>query len=347
MLAQLVPLRANDPLALGRERPAPPPDPSPYDEAHDRAHHARSIVDEPTGADIDAKNKEEGFFTIEQVREAVLQNSIKGSQNSRGEVLVLDPELLMLIDMRFPGKVFIVEDNVYTREGLMEAYAFPEFGVAPETVFAQQEIGVFPSSRHSMKGELTYVARDVGDETVSFVMIEDLVARAARKNHSDQRAPLRVAQTKIYIGRERWEDFQQMTRFFRGAARTAHTRMLTAGAGAGTSQPVPLFDLARMLGGGGPAPLALEDEGAAARREAAAQEREEALRRREEELRLREEAARLQAAEVSARLAADMARIEKMFETLAGKKTAATPVAPTSACMRASEPAAAEDSVLL
>jgi hypothetical protein len=338
-------LIVRDPLSLGYTRPAPLPDPEPFDEARDRAEYTYSLLNEKESKELDDDMKEFGALTIDKVREIFTSNSIKNTQHSRGEMLALDPEVMMLVDMRYRDKVFIAGDEIYTRAELMEAFAFPEFGVTPEAVFEQQEIGVFPAGRHAIDdNKLEYVARDAGDTSIEFTMIEDLVGRVARKNYRDSRSPLKIAKTKIFVGREKWEDFQHVSRFFRGGARIAMSRMLTAGSEpGGAAGPNPIFDLARMLGGGSRNSVAaIEDSGAASRRaEAAAtalQLREEEAAKREEEARLREEATRLREEalrskeeEYQRRIDADMKRIEAMVARMAAPQpAAATPPAATA-----------------
>lgn len=327
----LAPQRVGDPLGLGippGERPAAPPDPDVYDQVEENSRFARSLLSVEERGLIDAEIEKDGFMTIDQVRALISENTIKGSVESGG----LDPEIVALIDARINYKIFIAGDNIYTREGLYDHYPFHEFNVQPEAIFVQQELGVFPPRTHALKSEeLEYVARDVGDETVDFVMIEDLVGSATRKDYKMRRAPLRVVKTKIYIGKERWDDFALLQRFFRGAVRVA-TAQIAAQAD-GSHAPLGILSLLTgacggALAGRGGTPLvtdqaALDAERSA--REAEIARREEALRLREEEQRrlaeeqrrLAEEQRRL-AEDVQRRLDADMKRIEAMLATAGG-----------------------------
>jgi hypothetical protein len=344
----LAPQRVGDPLGLGiapGERPAAPPDPDIYDQAEENARFARSLLSEEERSLIDAEIEKDGFMTIDQVRALISENTIKGSVESGG----LDPEIVALIDARINYKIFIAGDNIYTREGLYDHYPFHEFNVQPEAIFVQQELGVFPPRTHALKSEeLEYVARDVGDESVDFVMIEDLVGSATRKDYKMRRAPLRVVKTKIYIGKERWGDFALLQRFFRGAVRVATAQIAAQADGA--HAPLSMLSLLTgacggacggALAGRGGTPLvtdqaALDAERSA--REAEIARREEALRLREEEQRrlaeeqrrLAEEQRRL-AEDVQRRLDADMKRIEAMLAAVRGVAAPAPPQAPAPA----------------
>jgi hypothetical protein len=308
----LAPQRAGDPLGIGikpGERPPAPPDPDVYDRAREDAEYARSLLSEQERAEVDAEIAKDGYLSIEEVRALITENTVKGSVEVGG----LDPEIMALVDARINYKIFVAGDNVYSREGLYDHFPFHEFNVQPEAIFVQQEIGIFPPRKHALADELEYIARDAGDESVDFVMIEDLVGQAARKNYKNKRAPYRVVKTKIYIGKERWEDFSLMQRFFRGAARVASAQLAYGGG-------VPsIFTM--LTGPQGASPLMIADTATVeAERKAREEEiarREEELRRREEENRRAEEEARRLAAETQRRIDADLRRVEEMLATAA------------------------------
>ena len=232
----LAPLRQGDPLGLGlRERPPPPPDPDAYDREAENRGYARSLLGESDRGRLDDDINRNGYLTVEQVRALLRENTAPGAAEHAGP----DPELIMLVDTRTDYKVFIAGDNVYTRAELYDNYPFHEFNVQPEAVFAQQEIGVFPARKYALTDELEYVARDVGDETVDFMMLEDLVGQAAREGYTAKRPPLRVARTKVYLGKDHWQDFLLMARLARGAHRVAMAQIAYGGGVAGADS-VPI-----------------------------------------------------------------------------------------------------------
>lgn len=324
----LAPQRAGDPLGLGlslETRPPAPPDPDKYDRAREEAEYARSLLDEEELRELDEEIEKEGYMPIEKVRDLVLGNTAKGSVEAGG----LDPEILALVDARVDYKIFIAGDNLYTREELYAHYPFHEFGIQPEAVFCQQEVGIFPPRKHALKEEFEYIARDAGDESVDFVMLEDMVGQASRRGYQMKRPPLRVVKTKIYVGKERWEDFSLLQRFFRGATRVAAAQIACGGSG---GLP-PFFS---MLAGapslargfaqreGGAGPLLLTDaagleEALAAEKQARAEHAAEMARREAEMARREEEAAR-RAAEVQQRIDADLRRVEAMLAEARGAR---------------------------
>lgn len=320
----LVPQRAGDPLGLGvTQRPPAPADPDVHDIATENAEFARSLLSDKERRELDEDIAREGFMSIAEVRAIILKNTSKESL----EHGALDPEMLAMIDSRINYKLFIDGDNIYTREELYTSYPFHEFGVQPEAIFVGQEIGVFPPRATALTEDLEYVVRDVGDESVEFVMIEDLVRAARSTAAAPSRAPIRIVRTKVYVGKERWEDFKLMQRLFRGAARVAAAQIAYSGGSGGSGGAPPLLTM--LAGGlsGGSGPLQLTDAGTAERerveREERLQRREaEAARALEEATRLAEEAQRTAAA-TEARLAADIARIERMMRAMGGTTTSA------------------------
>ena len=329
----LVPQRIGDPLGLGIDpatRPPAPADPDVYDRDVENKEYARSMLETKEREELDAHIEKEGYMTIDEVRKLVLENTSKGSVEAGG----IDPEIMALIDARINYKLFVAEDNIYLREELYENFPFHELNAQPEVVFAQQEIGIFPARKYALATDLDYVARDVGDETIDFMMIEDLVGQATKKGYTNKRAPLRVVKTKIYIGKDRWDDFVLLQKFFRAATRIASAQIAYNGGNA----PNGASGIFSMFGGGNPnTPMITDLETVEAEKLA----REEEMRKREEELRRREEEQRRAAAETQAKLDADLKRIEEMLATVSAampkQATTASSVPPTTASSPADE----------
>jgi len=312
-VATLPPQRAGDPLGLGLApgaRPAAPPDPDAYDRDREDAEYARSLLSAADLADLDAEYAEHGAWTIHQVRALIAEQTTKGSLEEGG----LDPEIMALIDARTDYKIFVAGDSVHTREELYDAYPFHEFGVQPEAVFAAQEIGVFPPRPHAARAGPEYLARDVGDESLDFMPVEDLIRRAAARPGArhEARTPARIVKTKIYIGKQHWRDFEAFQRVCCGAVRIAKAAAL----GDALARPSPLLAL---FGGPAAAPLALAGS------PAAGPDASE-LRRLASELCRREEAVCRREEEVAQRLE-DAARAWRLIEIGMGRAPAAAAAA--------------------
>ena len=224
-------------------------------------------------------------LTIEQIRELAAANS------AINEVGNVDPEFVAMIDSVADYPIFVSgnSSSIWSRAELLAQYPFEMLGVQPEDVFVAQELGVFPqrSSAFADAG-LEYLARDVGDESVSFVMLEDMVGAACRgAAHVARRAPLRTYVTKIYVGREAWEDFQLIARLHRAAAR------------------MPTFAQSLAIRGG--APMAAI---AASTHEDMLAAREAEMAAREAEVAAREEALAAREAEIEMKVRADLARLQ-------------------------------------
>ena len=238
----LVPLRAGDPLGLGGgPRPPPPPDPDAYDRDYENAAFARSLLSPEERRAVDADIDAGGYLTISQARALVAENSTKGSVELAG----IDPDLIALLDVRINYKLFVAGDTVFTREELYDNYPFHELNVQPEAIFAQQELGVFLRA-----DGVEYAARDAGDESAEFMSAEELIRGATGKPPAPHCAP-KLVKTKIYIGRDRWDDFILLQRLFRGAVRIATAQLAYDRPGGGA----PLLALISGMGRG-PAPPA-------------------------------------------------------------------------------------------
>jgi hypothetical protein len=315
-LDQFAPLRAGDPLALGGERPKPPADPEAYDPEREAKAYTRSLYDAKTREQLRA----DGFFSIEEVRELVKSNSVKGAAEGGDLAFTLDAELIILVDSRTNFKVFVTDDNVYTRDELYVAYPFQELGLLPEGVFARQEIGVFPPRKLALTEELEYQARDVGDDTVDFTRIEDLVGRAAKgPGYADSRPPLRVVRTKVFVGKERWKDFLATARVARCLVRSAQMQMLAPGVSSLPFLALGAAPVARA------APLALMDGEQLAQEQRRLKEREAALEQRERELRQREDEKRKKDETDQRRIREDIDRLEALMRLATRPKNGGKP----------------------
>ena len=298
----------------GHDRHRPIPDPQPYDPLRENVEYTRSLLSDEERKSLDASIRKDGFMTVESVRELVRQNTAKESMDARGELYAIDPELMILLDSRTNYKIYIAGDNVYTREELCAHYPFVQFGVAPESIFVQQEIGIFPAKKFALaESQFEYVARDVGDETIDFVMIEDMVGKAAKgTKYKAKRAPVRIVKTKVFLGKERWDSFSLLHRLAIGIKCIATAQLEGP---SGDRNP-----LLMLLQAGTDVPLLMDSDTAERekkRREEIEKELEQARleerRRHEAEMRAREE----KLAQMEKKIQTDIARIETMFTTVA------------------------------
>ena len=187
LASRLKPIKAGDPLGLGVARPPPPADPDVFDKNLDEAEFCRGLLP------AEDRNM---FLTPDEVRKIIIDNSVKNSVISS-----IDPELMITIDGRMDFKLFIAGGEIYTREQLYDMFPFHEFNTQPEAVFASQIIGIFQKN-----GPPEFLSRDSDDESTFY-------------NIAGDQLPVKVVKTKIYFGRERWEDFVLMHKMARGVTR--------------------------------------------------------------------------------------------------------------------------------
>ena len=189
LAGRLKPIKAGDPLGLGVARPPPPADPDVFDKDLDEAEYCRGLLPaEDRGM----------FLTPDEVRKIITDNSVKDSVLSG-----IDPELMITIDGRMDFKLFIAGGEMYTRDQLYDMFPFHEFSTQPEAVFAGQIIGIFQKD-----GPPEFLSRDADDDSTFF-------------NIAGDQLPVKVVKTKIYFGRERWDDFVLMHKMARGVSRVA------------------------------------------------------------------------------------------------------------------------------
>jgi len=215
-----------------------------YDSAEEEKTYCRSLL---SAADLKAAKshvEEHGGLTSSKVA-SLLENNTSQRFTPAG-VSVLDADLVAQIDQLTEECMFVLPNNaVHSRAELLSRYPFEVLGIAPEEVFARQELGVFPASSRSFdQTKKRYQCRDVGSGG-EFVLLEDRVARAARKRHVDRHPPERVVQTKIYLAREGWDDFLAVVRQVR-LLRRFTSRAARAGilglAAANSARPAALED---------------------------------------------------------------------------------------------------------
>lgn len=269
-----------------------------YDAAEDEAEYSRSFLDATRLAQVRASRPK----TIEEIRRIVRTNITKETQEARGEAVAIDADIIHLVDISTNIPVFVAGDSVFTREELCAIHPFAALRTTPESVFAQQELGLFLPETEGDEPEM--LARDLGDPS-PFVRTRDLV-RAATHGDVEPKPPDRIVKTKVFVGRDRWERFQKSCEMFAHfndfirpalsdgrdtlfsladrVAEASPTLRLGDGradsAPAGGSRAAPL-----LIGDGSDGSDLAKKEAALARREQELRERELALRERELALR--------------------------------------------------------------
>jgi hypothetical protein len=73
-------------------------------------------------------------------------------------------------------------------------------------VFSQQELGIFNTVRGN-----EYAARDIGDDSIEFTTASDLIREC-----TPSRMPHKIVKTKVFLGKERWDDFLLLQKVARG-----------------------------------------------------------------------------------------------------------------------------------
>jgi hypothetical protein len=192
-----------------------------------------------------------GFLTIEQVRELLRRETIKETLEMRGEPCAIEAEIMVFVDTRIDFQVFVTSENVYTREELEEHFPFRELRTTPEEVFSRQVVGAFPS--RGGEGAYEYAACDEDNEDGFLAYTQEHRHNSSTRGWggpNTKRVPVEIAKTKIYIGKSRWTDFLAMKQFIR-SFQTFVVPMIQA---ARDGDPLSSRALTHLLGGVGGRP---------------------------------------------------------------------------------------------
>jgi hypothetical protein len=124
--------------------------------------------------------------------------------------------MMLEIDQRIDRKIFVADSKIYERNELYDNFPFFEFGIQPESVFAQQEVGVFAPWPGECEPE--FVARDVGSAE-KIMPVESIL-----NPYRTPRNLVRIVKTKFYIGKDNWKDFLCVHGAARGLVSVAAAR---------------------------------------------------------------------------------------------------------------------------
>lgn len=194
---------SNDPLFLGAERPPPPEDPDTAennDETIQKTVYCYQLLTESEKISRDKMIAENGYMDIDDVRMYFETQHI--------DVMRADPTDIIYIDSHTNYKIFIVDENIYTREELYEHYAFFEFKTQPEAFFEQRIVGEF------VVGDgIKLLSKSMFDSGWKFYHSLDLLRMAKDKrkklptDESKNVVPRRIAKSKVYFAGERFRRF--------------------------------------------------------------------------------------------------------------------------------------------
>jgi len=119
-----------------------------------------------------------------------LINMIRKNLNQDMDFTIVDADLIFIFDLRSNYKIFITKDEIMTREEVINKYNLTSFNLEPEQLFNNQKIEVIDND--------------------FFIFDEENENENENKNNLKK-----LHNTKIYIGKNRWEDFIITFRFMR------------------------------------------------------------------------------------------------------------------------------------
>lgn len=155
--------------------------------------------------------KEHGFLSIDNIRSIVNQNSSKQKKRNYTDI---DPSLFILINAYINYPIFLTKNCILSSDELYNKYPFEHLGATPETVFTQQEIGMFIQEGQNPD----YYFRDISD--LPFYSLQDSIRQSINKNYKCTNIANKIIKSNIFVAKESFDDFELMTRFVRGFQKT-------------------------------------------------------------------------------------------------------------------------------
>jgi len=200
-----------------------------FDDDVDKKEYAYSLLNP---AEIKQIESESARWMEPDTIRSILSNNVMKSD----EINTLAASIVLHIDTRINYPIFMISNEVYTREDLLEIYPLEDFGKCPEDLTEQQEFGVFPYSVDVYEQSIEskrfdtsliddekneYVQRRVGS-SAPFIKTKDLIhylcksAALKRSTKPEESTPFRIVKTKLFIAKQEWGDFIFMHKFARG-----------------------------------------------------------------------------------------------------------------------------------
>jgi hypothetical protein len=149
----------------------------------DKLSHIRRKHEVPTEADPDVYEKLKSPWTLDQVERILINFCFKTVGDE--EKLFLDPDIVLEIDVNIDYKIYIVGNDVYTRQSIYEAYPFAKLNIQPEMYCSK----IFLEEEQIMED---------GDNRVSVKIVK-------RPNITDKSIP-----TKIFVANHKWPNIEIM-----------------------------------------------------------------------------------------------------------------------------------------
>ena len=150
------------------------------------------------------------LLTIEDIKTLFSMNENRYNLDN------IDPNLLIEIDSRINYNIYIVDDNIYSHDELCIAYPFQEFNILPSSIFIRQLIVLFKNDSIEVINE--------GDQIITSTDTLNLVSQKI-KTASEIIQAKKIVNSKIFVGKEKWKDFLQMSGFFRGMIQVSNLQI--------------------------------------------------------------------------------------------------------------------------
>jgi hypothetical protein len=149
-----------------------------------------ALLSETDKQNVDEYIEKNGYNDINKVKDIIKSNHVICNNYT-----FLDIDDIITIDLYINYPIFVTETEVYTKEELVDRYNFHLFEIEPEFVFDQQIIQVVNNDYRLY-------------------------------NDGDDKTELTLYYSKIYIGKEKWDDFMILLKFHRSLKYIETTKKL-------------------------------------------------------------------------------------------------------------------------
>ena len=134
-----------------------------------------------------------GYDSLKNLLDIIHKNSMIE------DYTLLDVDILITFDLRTNYKIFITENEIMTRDMIIEKYKLSRFKLEPEQLFNHQKIKVCDTD---------------------YIIFDEECEESGLLNNNTN-----LYNTKVYIGKEKWKDFMITFRFMRSLTFISETRL--------------------------------------------------------------------------------------------------------------------------
>lgn len=152
-----------------------------------------SILTEEEKKLINDDIEKNGYLTVQNIIELYTKNQ------KENDYTLIDADLITVIDLRISDPIFITKDNIYKSDELISKYKLNNFKLSPESLFEKQVLELIENDLYIKKDSKGYV--------------------------DEKKSTNREFNTRVYIAKEKWDEFLVMYKFMKSITFIQENRM--------------------------------------------------------------------------------------------------------------------------